>query len=171
MTDLRLPNAMNAPKALFDAVWVPRQVVVHHQVRALQVDSFTCGIRCEQHLHLGIMQKGFLRLRPLLATHPTVYGDYGFAPAQQGRDAGLQVAQRVAMLGEDHQLLSHRRHGRWDFASAVGSVGFGDAVGDRLLREDLAEQVRELSPFCVRPAAADRKRHRFELLQRCDFGL
>src|SRR5208282_6543406 len=35
MADLSLPDAVDAAEPLFQAVWVPRQVVVHHQMRAL----------------------------------------------------------------------------------------------------------------------------------------
>ena len=40
VADLGLADAVDAPEALLDAVRVPRQVVVHHQVGALQVDPF-----------------------------------------------------------------------------------------------------------------------------------
>src|SRR5688500_14885977 len=40
MAYLRLSDAMDTAKALLDSVRVPRKVVVHHQVRALQVDAF-----------------------------------------------------------------------------------------------------------------------------------
>ena len=46
MANLSLADAMDAAKALFESVWIPRQVIVHHQVSALEIDAFAscvCG--------------------------------------------------------------------------------------------------------------------------------
>jgi len=53
MADLRLTDTVDAAKTLFDAVRVPGQIVVDHQVGALQVDPFAGGICGQQHLHSG----------------------------------------------------------------------------------------------------------------------
>jgi hypothetical protein len=55
---LGLTNAMNPSEALLQAVGIPGQVVVHHQVRALQVDTLA-GIGGQQDLHPGIVPEGF----------------------------------------------------------------------------------------------------------------
>ena len=47
---LALADAVDAPEALLQAVRVPRQVVVHHQMGALQVDAFAGGVRSQQHM-------------------------------------------------------------------------------------------------------------------------
>ena len=52
---VRLANTMNAAEALLQTIGVPRQVVVHHQVSALQVDAFPGGICGKQHVHVGIV--------------------------------------------------------------------------------------------------------------------
>ena len=72
MADLGLADAVDAAEALLQAVRVPGQVVVHHQVRALQVDALAGGVGGEQHLHLGVVQEALLRLAPLLAAHAAV---------------------------------------------------------------------------------------------------
>ena len=64
------------PKRCSMPVGVPRQVVVHHQVRALKVDAFAGGIGGQQHLHLGIVLERLLRLHPLLAAHAAVDDDH-----------------------------------------------------------------------------------------------
>ncbi len=56
VADLGLADAVNATEALLDAVRVPRQVVVDHQVRALQVDALPGGIGGEENLDLGIVR-------------------------------------------------------------------------------------------------------------------
>ena len=43
MADLRLPDTVNAPKALLQAVGVPGKIVVDHQVGALQVNALACS--------------------------------------------------------------------------------------------------------------------------------
>ena len=44
MADFGLADAVDAAEALLDAVRIPRQVVVHHQMGALKVDAFAGGI-------------------------------------------------------------------------------------------------------------------------------
>src|SRR5262249_39210489 len=48
VTDLRLPDAVNTPEPLLQAIGVPRQVVVDHQVGTLQVDALARCIGGEQ---------------------------------------------------------------------------------------------------------------------------
>ncbi len=62
VADLGLADAVDAPEALLDAVGVPGQVVVDHQVGALEVDALARGVGGEQHLDLGIVPEGLLRL-------------------------------------------------------------------------------------------------------------
>lgn len=40
---------MDAAEALFDLVGIPRQVVIDHQMPALEVDAFAGGIVRDQH--------------------------------------------------------------------------------------------------------------------------
>ena len=84
---LGLADTVNAPEPLLKTVWVPGQVVVDHQVGALQVDAFGCRIGCQQDLDLGIVPKRFLRLEPLLAAHTAVNHHHGLLAAQQRRHA------------------------------------------------------------------------------------
>ncbi len=67
MTHLALPDAMDAPETLFEPVRIPRQVVIDHEVRALQVDPFARGIGRKQDLHALVLGERFLRLAPLVA--------------------------------------------------------------------------------------------------------
>ena len=55
MADLGLADAVDAAEPLLEAVRVPGQVVVHHQVGALEVDAFAGGVGRQQHLHLGVV--------------------------------------------------------------------------------------------------------------------
>ena len=69
VTDLGLADAMDPSKSLLDPVRIPWQVVVHHQMGALQVDALACCVGREQYLNFGVVLKGLLCLHPLLATH------------------------------------------------------------------------------------------------------
>ena len=44
MANFCLADTMNAAEPLLKAVWVPRQVVVHHQMSPLKVDPFASGV-------------------------------------------------------------------------------------------------------------------------------
>ena len=121
VADLGLADAVDAAEALLEAVGVPGQVVVDHQVGALEVDALAGGVGGEQHLHFRVVPERLLRLHPLLAAHAAVDHDHGLLAAQQGRDAGLEVVQRVAVLGEDDELLVRRGLRRRDLARAVGT--------------------------------------------------
>ena len=83
VADLGLADAVDAAEALLEAVRVPRQVVVHHQVGALEVDAFAGGVGGEQHLHLGVVPERLLRLQPLLAAHAAVDHDHRLLAAEQ----------------------------------------------------------------------------------------
>ena len=76
VADLGLADAVDAAEALLEAVGVPRQVVVDHQVGALEVDALAGGVGGEQHLHLGVVLERLLRLQPLLAAHAAVDHDH-----------------------------------------------------------------------------------------------
>src|SRR3990170_6636870 len=108
---LGLADSVNPPEPLLDAIGVPWKVVIHHQVRPLQVDPLACRIGGEEHLHLRIVPERFLGLQPLFAPHAAMDDDNGLLSAKQGGNAVLQVVQRVPMLGEKDQLLAHRGHG------------------------------------------------------------
>ena len=50
VTHLGLADAVDPSEPLFQAIRIPRQVVVHHQMRALEVDAFAGGVGGKQHL-------------------------------------------------------------------------------------------------------------------------
>ena len=77
VADLLLADAVDAAEALFEAVWIPRQVVVHHQVGVLEVDAFTGGIGGDQHAHFGVGAKDRLNPAALVPVGAAVDGDDG----------------------------------------------------------------------------------------------
>ena len=116
MADLRLTDAVDAAEPLLEAIGIPRQIVIDHQMRALEVDALPRRVGGEQHLHFGIVLERLLSLEPFFAPHAAVNHDDRALATQQRADAAVEVIQRVAMLGEDHQLLPRR------WAPASGSA-------------------------------------------------
>ena len=54
VTDLLLVDAVDATEALFEAVRIPRQVVVDHQVGVLEVHAFAGGIGGDEDADIGV---------------------------------------------------------------------------------------------------------------------
>jgi hypothetical protein len=113
VADFGLADTVDAAKALFQPVGVPRQVVIDHQVGALEVDALAGRIGGQQHLDFGVVLEGFLHLAGVLLgrTPPWMMTTASFRPRKLG-DAVFQVVERVAVLGEDDQLLVRRGLGR-----------------------------------------------------------
>ena len=104
MTDLGLADPVDAPETLFQAVRVPGQVVVDHQVGALEVHSLPGGVVRHHDDHLGVVHERLDRLPPRLAGHAAVDHHHRLAPSQPGADAFGEVLQGVAGFGEDDEL-------------------------------------------------------------------
>ena len=67
VAELLLADAVDAAEALLDPVRVPRQVVVDHQVRALQVDALAGGVGRDEHLHGRVVAERVLDPAAVLA--------------------------------------------------------------------------------------------------------
>ena len=104
VADLGLADAVDAPEALLQPVRVPGQVVIDHQMRALEVDAFAGGIVGDHHQHAFIVHEGLDRLAAILATDATMDFDDSLMAAEPGADFVGEIGERVARLGEDDQL-------------------------------------------------------------------
>jgi hypothetical protein len=93
------------PKRCSSRLGFHGQVVIHHEVRTLKIDTLASSIGGEQHLHLGIVLERLLRLHPIFPAHPTMNHHYRFVATQQRGDAALQIIERVAMFSENYELL------------------------------------------------------------------
>ena len=67
-------------------VRVPGQVVVDHQVGALEVDALAGGVGGDQDLDVLVLRERLLRLAPLLAAHAAMDGDDRLGAAEQVAD-------------------------------------------------------------------------------------
>src|SRR5690606_8808620 len=171
VADLRLADTVDAAEALLQPVRVPGEVVVDHQVRALEVDPLAGGVGREEDLDLRVVSERLLGLEPIFAPHPAMDHDDRLLPAEEGGDPLVEVVQRVPVLGEDHQLLPRRWLGRGDSGAPVRRPRLGDAVRDRDGGEDLTEEGGEFAPLLVLAATPDLLRERLEPLQDLDLGL
>ena len=154
VADLGLADAVDAAEALFQAVGVPGQVVVDHEVGALEVDALAGGVGGEQDLDGDVVEEALLGLAAVLATQATVDDGDGVAAAEQlVGDVVVEVVQGVAVLGEDDDLLVGCGFGRVNGARAVGGLRLPGAVRDAGGREDGFEDPGQFAPLGVAGAA------------------
>ena len=106
MTDLRLPDAMDASESLFEAVRVPRQVIVDHEMGALEVDALAGCVGGDQDADALVLFEQLLDLASIVTEHAAVDGDDGILTAEQGADFIRQIAQCVSVLREDDEFLT-----------------------------------------------------------------
>ena len=129
MADLGLADAMNAPEPLLQPIRVPWQVVVHHQIRALEIYALTRSIRSNQHANVWVGPKQRLKSAAFVAMRSAMDSDDRLGIADHPCDPLVEVVQSVAMFGKDDEL-------------ALASRGVAHF---RIVLENL----RELFPFPV----------------------
>ena len=151
MADLRLADAVDAAKALFQAVGVPGQVVVDHQVGALQVDALAGGVRGDEHAHVPVLLKQRFHAAALIAEHAAVDGDHQTVAAKERANFGGEVVERVAVFGKDNEL----------FAAAVRRAQQGVVL----------QKGGKFVPLAILPAPAHGVGHGFKAAQRSDLRL
>ena len=130
VADLGLADAVDAAEALLDPVRVPREVVVDHEVGALEVQALAGGVGRDQDPGVDVLGEQLFSLGALISPDAAVDGDDGVAAAEEIADALGEVLQGVAVLGEDDDLLT----------------------GDHRV---VGEQLAELGPLLVRAAVPD----------------
>ena len=104
MAHLALADSVDAAEALLDAVGIPGQVVIHHEMRPLQVDPLARGVGRDQNANVRVLQERFLGISPLLAREAAVDDDYRLGPADEVGDPLPEVVQCIPVLREDDQL-------------------------------------------------------------------
>ena len=109
---LGLADTVDAAEALLEPVGIPGQVIVDHQVGTLEVDAFARGIRSQQNLDLGLvnLKASCALIRSSRPIPPWIHTRASSRP-KQGTDLGLEVVERVPVLGEDDDLLMRGRLG------------------------------------------------------------
>ncbi len=77
MAHLRLVDAVDTTEALLDPIRVPRQVVVHHEMGSLQVDTFPRCVGGHQDRNVLVLGERFLDLAALLTPKAAMDRNYG----------------------------------------------------------------------------------------------
>jgi hypothetical protein len=170
VADLGLADAVDAPEALLDAVRVPRQVVVDHEVSALEVDAFAGGVGGQQDADCGVVEEALLGVAPLVTAHAAVDDGDRVGASEERHDALLEVPDGVTVFGKDDELLVRRGDGRREGPPVVGGGLLACRAAQGTVREDLLEEFGELAPLGVSPAPADPCRQVFEALERLDLA-
>ena len=150
MTDLRLTDTVDTTKTLLESVGVPRQVVVNHQMRSLEVDAFPGGVRGNQDADVFVLSEFLLDLTTLVAEHAALNGRDGVGVAEERADFVREIAQRIPMFREDNEF----------FTLIVMEHAFF-----------VLEQFGEFVPLAVFAAHSDVVRQPFQILERVDFRL
>ncbi len=139
VADFCLADPMDSPKPLLDTIWIPRQIVVHHQVSTLEVDSFAGSIRREKNLNLGVVPERFLRIHPVFTAHPTMNHNDAPCPPQNSGNLPFKIVQRIAVFREDNQLLGRRRDNKRHLNEAMLTTCLARAAcSKRVTHEDFA---------------------------------
>ena len=102
--DLLLADAVHATEALLDAVGIPREVVVDHEVGGLEVETLTGGIGRDEHTAYGVLGEFLCDPATFGAADATVHGLDGFRAAEEIADLLHEIVEGVAVLGEDDEL-------------------------------------------------------------------
>src|SRR5216683_6310293 len=98
MAHLRLANAVDTTEALLDPIGVPWQVVVHHQVSSLQIDTFTRSVSGHQDRDVLVLGERFLDLATLLTPKTAMDRNHSVRLAGQAPQPTDKVVQRVTVF-------------------------------------------------------------------------
>src|SRR5437773_1839053 len=79
--DLRLADAMNPPEPLLQPVRVPGEVVINHQVSALEVDALASRIGCHEDFDVRLALERRFVAAPQFSWHSAVDLDHSLLAA------------------------------------------------------------------------------------------
>jgi hypothetical protein len=145
---LGLADPVDPSEPLLDAIGVPRQVVVDHEVGALEIDPLPCRVGRDEDHDRRVVLEGALSSPALVARQAAVDRDDRLGTAEERADPLDEVVEGVAVFGEDDELAPAPR--------GVLHLGF------------VLEQPRELGPLRVGPELSDVGGERLEPTQRLD---
>ena len=100
-----LPDTMDASEPLLDTIRVPWQVIVDHEIRALQIQSLPCRVGRHKNTHLWIVDESFLHGFACIAVHTAMDDLHRLRLPQQCSDAILQIVQGIPMLREYDKFM------------------------------------------------------------------
>lgn len=77
VADFRLTDAVDPAKPLLNPIGVPWQIIIHHEMRALEIDPLARCIGRQQNLHLGIVPERLLGFHAVFPAHAAVDANHG----------------------------------------------------------------------------------------------
>ena len=104
VADLALTDTVNATESLFDAIGVPGQIIVDHEVGTLQVEPLASSVGGEQHEGARVVRELFADGLAKMPRRAPMNGNNSVGAAQLGADFILQVGEGIAVFGEDNDL-------------------------------------------------------------------
>ena len=78
----RLADTVDTAKTLFKTVGVPRQVVIHHEVGALEIEAFACGVRGDEDTDFLVLLEALFHFAALVAQHSAIDDHHGVVIAE-----------------------------------------------------------------------------------------
>ena len=104
LAHLRLPDAVDAAEPLLDAVGVPGEVVIDHEVGRLKVQTLARGVGGDEELRALVVGELGRHPAALLPPDAAVDREDGLR-RREHTDPPAQVLEGVAVLGEHDELL------------------------------------------------------------------
>ena len=150
MADFLLADAVDATEALFQFVGVPGQIVVDHEVGALEVDALAGGVVGDHDEDILVVNEGIDGLAAIFPAHAAMDDDHGLVAAQRIADAVGEIVQRVPGFGKDDELAP---------------VAFG------VFHQGIIEDAFELFPLGIRAGAPQLSGLFLQALEGLDLGL
>src|SRR5690242_6558013 len=102
MAYLRLAYAVDSSETLLQPIGIPREVIIHHQVRtALKVHAFASGIICDHYSNHWIGIESCDGRAPRFAGNTSVNDYDGCRIAHASSYFLLQILKRISRLSKD----------------------------------------------------------------------
>ena len=104
MTDFGLSDSVNASESLLKPVGIPGDVVVDHEVSAMEVDTFSGSVSSYEDFHGIVTVEHSLSFSAFISGHASVNADCSVI-AQECAYFREEVVQCIPMFGEDDELF------------------------------------------------------------------
>ena len=104
VADFSLTDTVDSPEPLLHAVGIPRQVVVDHQVCALEIHAFAGSVGGDEYADVFVGAEEALNTTTFFPVSATADRDNRLRAAEDARDLVVKIVQRVAVLAEDDDL-------------------------------------------------------------------
>ena len=152
MTRLCLTNSMDTTETLLQPIWIPRQVIIYHQMcPSLQIHPFTSCIISNQKSNFWVTIKSGNSGSAFFSRHTTMNNRNAVCLPGNFADSRAEVIQRVAGFREDYNFPSY--------------------TPLRIINNRMFQNLIQLTPFCVFPRLPQCAGKFFQTFKGFYFGL